>query len=80
VNLHNIVRGQTEIGAKFWDFCRALACVAGVRNTKTYQFRRPFFGSFFGRTKKEQQIKDGFTLCPELCTLRKLINTSQAPE
>jgi hypothetical protein len=30
------------------------ACAAGAAEGQTYRFRRPFFGSFFGRTKKEQ--------------------------
>jgi hypothetical protein len=32
-------------------------CVAGVQKGQSYHFRRPFFGSFSGRTKKEQKIK-----------------------
>ena len=34
---------------------------AGLRGEgKSYRFRRPFFGSFFGRTKKEQIEINGF--------------------
>jgi len=47
------VRGQTGNGAEFWHFCSARECVAGVRNAKIRHFRRIFFGSFFGRSKKE---------------------------
>jgi len=50
-----MVGGQTENGAKLSLYGSAnKACVAGVRTGLTYRFRRPFFGSFFGRTKKEQ--------------------------
>jgi hypothetical protein len=30
-------------------------CVAGGQKAHSCHFRRPFFGSFFGRTKKEQE-------------------------
>jgi hypothetical protein len=30
-------------------------CVAGGQTCCSCHFRRPFFGSFFGRTKKEQR-------------------------
>ena len=48
--------GLTENGAKLRRYGSAIkACVAGVRTGLTYRFRRPFFGSFFGRTKKERK-------------------------
>jgi hypothetical protein len=32
--------------------------VAGRQKTCSCHFRRPFFGSFFGRAKKEQEKRD----------------------
>jgi len=43
-------------GAKLSLFGGAIkACVAGGQKGLICRFRRPFFGSFFGRTKKERK-------------------------
>ncbi|MGD0583857.1 MAG: hypothetical protein ABR974_13045 [Bacteroidales bacterium] len=37
-----------------------MARVAGAAKGQTYRFRHPFFGSFFGWTKKEQYLNSLF--------------------
>jgi hypothetical protein len=56
INESLLVRGQTGNGAKFGlERSANRASVAGAAKVQTYRFRRPFFGSFFGRTKKERR-------------------------
>jgi hypothetical protein len=50
------VRRESGNGAKFGlERSANKASAAGAVKGQTYRFRRPFFGSFFGRAKKEQE-------------------------
>ena len=57
-NLSLTAGRQTGNGVNLCQARSGRVCVAGAEHGISYRFRRPFFVSFFGRTKKEREEKE----------------------